>query len=282
MMDMAATARDVRAGDYAAFLAATLPRQTRGVASHRLGEERVWLKKAGPRHSLLRYRLLALLARVFRLDVLTPVPNLGGEAAIATEARRLRALAEAGVRVPRVLAEQADGLLISDLGEGGRGALVFNERLDQAAASGPAALRVAWREGLDAIAAVHAQGCYLSQAFARNLMRCPDEVIGFIDFEDDPGEVLSLAECQARDWLSYLHSTALLIDAAAPQAARADWHAALAPADPEVRHRIAIAAQRMRWLRRLPRGRRWGRDTQRVRAVARLLAQWHLSPASSS
>ncbi|MFT4267750.1 MAG: hypothetical protein QM586_11120, partial [Xenophilus sp.] len=91
---------------HADFLAATLPRQTRGIAAHRLGEERVWLKKAGPRHSPMRYRLLALMARVFRLDVLTPVPNLGGEAAIATEARRLRQLARAGVRVPRVLAEQ--------------------------------------------------------------------------------------------------------------------------------------------------------------------------------
>ncbi|MFT4266999.1 MAG: hypothetical protein QM586_07235, partial [Xenophilus sp.] len=183
--------------------------------------------------------------------------------------------ARAGVRVPRVLAEQPGGLLISDLGEGGRGALVFNERLDQAAASGPAALGSAWREGLDAIAAVHARGCYLSQAFARNLMRCPDAVIGFIDFEDDPGEVLSLAECQARDWLSYLHSTALLVHALAPHAAADHWHAVLAGADAAVRERIVLAARRMRWLRHLPKGRRWGRDTQRVRAVARLLAQWH-------
>jgi hypothetical protein len=28
-------------------------------------------------------------------------------------------------------------------------------------------------------------------------------------------------------------------------------------------------------LRHLPAGRRWGRDTQRVRAVARLLSRWH-------
>jgi hypothetical protein len=264
-------------GDYAAFLRATLPQQTRGVASHRLGGERVWLKRAGPRHSLFRYRLLALLSRAFRLDVLTPVPNLGGEAAIATEAQRLRALAEAGVRVPRVLAQQVDGLLISDMGQGGRAAVVLNERLDHAASSGPAALLAVWREGLDAIAAVHARDAYLSQAFSRNLMHCPDGGIGFIDFEDDPGATLTLAECQTRDWLSYLHSTALLVQASAPRAGAEHWHAVLAGADASVRERIAHAAQRMRWLRHLPRGRRWGRDTQRVRAVARLLAQWHLA-----
>ncbi|MDA7418712.1 hypothetical protein PGB34_20255 [Xenophilus arseniciresistens] len=261
--------------DYVAFVRRMLPQQDQGVASHRIGNERVWLKKAGPRHSRLRYQLLALISRTLRLDMLTPVPNLGGETAIATEARRLRALAESGLRVPRVLAQTADGLLISDLGRDGRPATVFNERLEQAAASGPVALLAAWREGLEAIAAVHARGAYLSQAFARNLMHCPDGVIGFIDFEDDPGEALSIAECQARDWLSYLHSTALPLRASKPEGAGEAWRATLAQADPAVRERIALAARRVRWLRNLPAHRRWGRDTQRVRAVARLLGQWY-------
>ena len=261
--------------DYAAFLRRMLPQQKPGVASHRIGGERVWLKKAGPRHSRFRYRLLALIARTLRLDMLTPVPNLGGEAAIATESRRLRALAESGLRVPRVLAQTPEGLLISDLGQDGRAATVFNERLEQAVACGPVALLAAWHEGLAAIAAVHARGAYLSQAFARNLMHCPDGVIGFIDFEDDPGETLSIPECQARDWLSYLHSTALPLRASKPEGAGEAWRAVLAQADPAVRERIALAARRVRWLRNLPKGRRWGRDTQRVRAVARLLGQWY-------
>jgi hypothetical protein len=100
-------------------------------------------------------------------------------------------------------------------------------------------------------------------------------VIGYIDFEDDPAEVMTLAECQARDWLSYLHSTAMMLEAAAPQAAGQHWHAALATVNEEVRERIAHAARRMKWARKLPASRRWGRDTQRVRAVARLLGRWH-------
>jgi len=216
-------------------------------------------------------------AGLLRLDVLTPVPNPGGEAAIATEARRLRALGAAGLRVPAVLAQQPDGLLISDLGESGRPPIVLQERLDHAAAAGPSALLAVWREGLDAIANVHAHGTYLSQAFDRNLVQCPDGRIGYIDFEDDPGETLPLAECQVRDWLSYLHSTAMLVRAASSQAAGVHWHAALAEADDEVRERLALAARRMRWLRHLPSGRRWGRDTQRSRAVARLLWRWHCS-----
>ncbi len=262
-------------GDYAEFLRSMLPQQLEAVASHRLGSERVWLKKAGPRHGKLRYRLLAVVSGALRLDVLAPVPNPGGEAAITIEARRLRALGAAGLRVPTVLAEQADGLLISDLGESGRPPVVLQERLDQAAAAGPAALLAMWREGLAAIAIVHAQGAYLSQAFDRNLVQCPDGAIGYIDFEDDPGDTLGLAECQARDWLSFLHSTAMLVDAASPHAAGAHWHAVLADASDEVRERLTVAARRMRWLRHLPAARRWGRDTQRVRAVARLLARWY-------
>jgi hypothetical protein len=262
-------------GDYAEFLRTMLPEQAQPVASHRLGNERVWLKKAGPRHGKLRYHLLAAVSGALRLEVLAPVPNPGGEAAIAIEARRLRALGAAGLRVPAVLAQQPDGLLISDLGESGRPPVVLQERLEHAAASGPATLLAVWREGLAAIATVHAHGAYLSQAFDRNLVQCPDGTIGYIDFEDDPGETLALAECQARDWLSYLHSTAMLVDAASPHAAGARWHAVLADASDEVRERLALAARRMRWLRHLPAGRRWGRDTQRVRAVARLLARWY-------
>ena len=267
-------------GDYAEFLRITLPKQQKNVASHRLGSERVWLKKAGPRHGKWGYRVMAAVARMVRLDIIKPVPNPGGEAAIATEARRLKQLAAAGLRVPTVLAQQADGLLISDLGESGRATVVLQERLDQAAAAGPAALLAVWREGLAAIAAVHVRGQHLSQAFDRNLVLCPDGVIGYIDFEDDPGEVMTLAECQARDWLSYLHSTAMMLEAAAPQAAGQHWHAALAGVNEEVRERIANAARRMKWARKLPASRRWGRDTQRVRAVARLLGRWHDSAAA--
>jgi hypothetical protein len=267
-------AAEPQPGDYAEFLRTMLPKQAATVASHRLGSERVWIKKSGVRHAAWRYRLLGLVAKALRLDVLKPVPNPGGEAAIAIEARRLRELGAAGLRVPAVLAQQPEGLLLADLGES-RATVVLQERLDHAAATGPAALLAVWREGLDAIAAVHARHAYLSQAFDRNLVQCPDGVIGYIDFEDDPGATLGLAECQVRDWLSYLHSTAMLVRAASPQAAGAHWHAVQADASDAVRERIAHAARRMRWLRHLPAGRRWGRDTQRVRASARLLGRWY-------
>ncbi len=52
--------------------------------------------------------------------------------------------------------------------------------------AGPEAVLRLWLQGLRAIELVHNQGTCLSQAFARNLVRCPDGVVGYIDFEDDP------------------------------------------------------------------------------------------------
>lgn len=258
--------------DYAAFLRDQYALQTPNVASYRLGSEQVWLKKAGPRHSMARYRVLGLLAWLTRLQVLRPVPNLGGSTAIATEARRLHSLAALGLRVPEVLAQQPEGLLLRHLGRPGEATPSFDGEMQAASAAGPQAVLARWQEGLAALQAVHARGACLSQAFARNLVRCPDGVLGFIDFEDDPLASLPLALCQARDALCYVHSTALYLrEAGALPEARAIWAHWLAEQPAALGALLAATAQRLAWLRHLPQDRRWGRDLQRARAAYDLL-----------
>ena len=258
--------------DYAAFLRDQYALQTPNVASYRLGSEQVWLKKAGPRHSMARYRVLGLLAWLTRLQVLRPVPNLGGSTAIATEARRLHSLAALGLRVPEVLAQQPEGLLLRHLGRPGEATPSFDGEMQAASAAGPQAVLARWQEGLAALQVVHARGACLSQAFARNLVRCPDGVLGFIDFEDDPLASLPLALCQARDALCYVHSTALYLrEAGALPEARAVWAHWLADQPAALSALLATTAQRLAWLRHLPQDRRWGRDLQRARAAYDLL-----------
>ena len=258
--------------DYAAFLRDQYALQTPNVASYRLGSEQVWLKKAGPRHSMARYRVLGLLAWLTRLQVLRPVPNLGGSTAIATEARRLHSLAALGLRVPEVLAQQPEGLLLRHLGRPGEATPSFDGEMQAASAAGPQAVLARWQEGLAALQAVHARGACLSQAFARNLVRCPDGVLGFIDFEDDPLASLPLALCQARDALCYVHSTALYLrEAGALPEARAIWAHWLAEQPAALGALLVTTAQRLAWLRHLPQDRRWGRDLQRARAAYDLL-----------
>ena len=221
---------------------------------------------------MARYRVLGLLAWLTRLQVLRPVPNLGGSTAIATEARRLHSLAALGLRVPEVLAQQPEGLLLRHLGRPGEATPSFDGEMQAASAAGPQAVLARWQEGLAALQAVHARGACLSQAFARNLVRCPDGVLGFIDFEDDPLASLPLALCQARDALCYVHSTALYLrEAGALPEARAIWAHWLAEQPAALGALLATTAQRLAWLRHLPQDRRWGRDLQRARAAYDLL-----------
>jgi|UniRef100_UPI000A441338 hypothetical protein len=102
--------------DYGAFLRHQLATQPHNVMSHVLGNEKIWVKRAGTPHSMGRYRAMGVLAWLLRLPVLRPVPNPGGTVAISTEVRRLHDLAARGIRVPQVLAVQPDGFAMRHLG----------------------------------------------------------------------------------------------------------------------------------------------------------------------
>lgn len=246
-----------------AYLSALAAAQTQTIAGHVLPDgRRVWLRKAGRRNPAWRYVLLGAAVRLLRLAVLTPVPNLGGNAGIATEAARLKQLDAAGLRVPQLLAVQENALLMSDLG----GETLLHQ-IEQEAAQGRLH---AWRQGLSAIEAAHGRGQYLSQAFARNLVVDADGRIGFIDFEDDPGAVLDTAQCQSRDWLCYLHSTAAVLQkhGLLPEAL-ALWRACLARQPAAVRTPLLKSVRPILWMRRLCHP-RWGSDTLRLAALAAL------------
>lgn len=236
--------------------------QKQTIAAHILPDGRkVWLRKAGRRNAAWRYVLLGAAVRCLGLPVLRPVPNLGGTAAIATEAARLREFAAAGVAAPRLLAQRADALLMSDAGGETVSARVAAEaaegRLDT------------WRQGLAAIADVHGRGLALSQAFARNMV-ADGGGIAFIDFEDNPAAVLPFEQCRARDWLCYLHSTAPLLRRCGLSAEAAlVWRHFSAGLPDAVRGHIVRSLRPLLWMRRL-RSRRWGRDTLHLAAVAEL------------
>ena len=259
--------------DYPAFLRAQAATQTRPIATYLPEGEQLWLKKAGARNSMARYRLMGGLARLLRLPVLTPVPNLGGGQAIATEARRLRELAALSIHVPELLAVQPDALLLRHLGVPGMPTPSLANEMRDAVPAGSHAVLALWQQGLAAIGQVHAANGYLSQAFARNMVRCADGAVGFIDFEDDPGEMLSVALCQTRDALCFAHSSALALhEAGAMASARPLWKAWVAQGSPAMQAALAQSTNRLSALRHLPASRRLGRDLQRARAAHDLLA----------
>lgn len=213
-----------------------------------------------------RHQMLNALAALARLPLLRAAPAHGSARAQQIEVARLRQLAAAGVAVPQVLHVEADFFVQSYVGD---------QRLDALLQLPDAALW--WQRGLRALVELHGQGQYLSQAFARNFIARGDGLV-MIDFEDDPLEVLPLPQAQARDWLTYLHSSAraLRLHSAAQQAAAtATLRAELARESAPVRALVADTARRLRWVQRLKAGdgRGWRRHVAILQsAVALMLA----------
>lgn len=256
--------------DHAAFLMQQLPRQRTRLAHYEYGGETVWLKRASPPRSGGRRRLLATVARLAHLPALRPLPRTDGAAAIATEAARLHSFTTHGLRVPQVLAECADGLLMHDLGEPTQPAAPLVNEIEAAIAAGSRPVLALWQQGLALLDAVHAQGLCLSHASAHHMVRCPDGTLACVDLDDDPAAHLPLPTCQVRDALAYLHSTAWLLHAAgARELAREPWNVWLQNPvrSATFRETLATTAAGLTWLRYLPPDDRWGHEAYRLRAM---------------
>lgn len=163
--------------------------------------EAAWLKhydNGGGR----RYRLAALdlLARKLGLGPLRPPPHHAGREARDIEQRRILELQEAGVRVPQILGVGDGALVLSDIGP------TLASRMREAGDE-PARLDALTGEAIAAIGDGHARGAHFGQPWPRNLT-FDERGVGFIDFEEDPLEVMPLDDAQARDWVLFAYGTA--------------------------------------------------------------------------
>lgn len=157
-----------------------------------------WLKSYGGGRRRLRLRALDLAARRLGVPALRPPPHRVGADGRETEQRRLLELAACDVRVPSILGEGDTFLLLSDIGE------TLSARLRRC----PAEEAGRWvGRAARSLAQVHARGGYIGQPLARNLTVDEHGRIGFLDFEEDPGEIMSLQQAQIRDWLIFAAGT---------------------------------------------------------------------------
>ncbi len=247
--------------DYSHHLSTLSAQQNHTIACYALENgETVWLRKTGKHLPQWRYKLLGWIASLLKLGALHPVPNFGGRIALQTEAERLKQLHRQGVCVPPLLAQSDDALLFGHIG---------NHTLLSEIEHGGNPLQ-SWQQGLDAIAEVHAKGAYLSQAFARNIIRTDNGGIGFIDFEDNPADYLDFSLCCSRDWLCYLHSTAIVLNAHGLLEEAAIIWKQLSDTLPEnTAGAIAAAAHKTLWLRHFS-SPKLGRDTLRLACLSKL------------
>lgn len=243
--------------------AATGWRQDR-VQPFDLPEGRVIVKAHRPVRGAWRYRLLSLLAASLKAPYLRAVPMHGGAWSQQIELRRLAALKQAGVPVADVLHVADDYFVMSYLGADCLGTLINMGHPDAYAL---------WHKACLALVATHAAGQYMSQCFGRNVI-VDQDLRGFIDFEDDPLEVLTLRQAQVRDWVIFLHSTLARLQVSCDQIDRAIANV-LATEHPQVIDDLRALAVSIGWLRHLP-SRPWvlKRDIHRVQAASRALHRW--------
>lgn len=161
-----------------------------------MGGRVAWLKRYGRQPRARRAATHVWNLIVVGLDArpLRSPPQHDHERAKQLELQRIRQLRERGVLVPKVLGEGRATLLLSDIGPS------LSNRLKDAAA--PRQVDELVHDAVAAIVSAHRRGAYLGQAFARNIV-VSDGRVGFIDFEEDPLEVMPLRDAQARDWLMF-------------------------------------------------------------------------------
>lgn len=205
----------------------------------------VWLKRYRHRRRRLAHRALDFTVRQLDLEPLRPDRVESAEEAKRIEARRLGELAGRGLRVPSVLADGTDVLLLSDVGASL--SLRLRELADR-----PAAVDRLVAGAVDAIAQAHRRGVYLGQPLPRNLTVDADGY-GFIDFEEDPGRVMSLDSAQARDWLLFASGVARRYEGRGAQALGGLLASGLDGAREPVVGQVAHAARRLHFLERLTR-----------------------------
>lgn len=202
------------------------------------------------------------------LPMLRPTMSVGGAEGLAAEAARLQALHAAGVHVPKVLGLSDTLLVTADAGQEFK---LFVEALptdDE---------KQAWLcKGAEALAALHGAGHAHGRPYVKDFVVAPDgQTIGFLDLEENPVQVMTLEQAQARDIWLYLGSAAQL--ATYDIARTAAIYAAYAAKAPQA-HRSALRSL-LRWLAplyavlKLLRAQGLGKDVRRAMASTAALLQ---------
>jgi hypothetical protein len=224
----------------------------------------VVVKGQRPPRSVMPRRFFNWAMQATGLSTLKVPLRDGGPLAQQVEVQRLSELQAAGVLVPTLL-HVAPDFFVQEYMNGpdlsrelSRGA---GDKLD------------VWQRGVAAVQAVHSRNVCLSQAFARNFIVTP-RGIAAIDHEENPLEVVSLPEAQARDWLFYLHSTLWLMPESR-DAMLAVWRQVVRGENPAMVGFLVKLARRLAPLRHLPSRRKpWGRDIVSAQAAVAFLILW--------
>lgn len=195
--------------DYTNALIGCLKEQTLPLSRHILENgQSVWVRRQNSGNPQIYYHLLNFISkRLLNLPILQAA-YANKKQAIADEVARLISLENSTINAPRLLAYNEYGLMMSDVAQG-KTAPTLSDCLQSIVEKQENPLET-WCNALKSLINLHQKQQYLSQAFVRNILWVDTEWF-FIDFEEDPARLLSIEECQVRDYLLFLHSSAYFL-----------------------------------------------------------------------
>lgn len=154
----------------------------------------VWIKRYGTETPGLWMFLQRMLAKVIPIDFLRPSPVLPAALMVEREARRIEQFSCSGFPTPRVLYRSGNILILTDSGS------TIATHLKALRSNEPEAHDALLIHCAAELGKLHAAGLCHGRPHPRDFTLQGDH-IGYLDFEEEPDAVMSLAAAQARDML---------------------------------------------------------------------------------
>lgn len=157
----------------------------------------IWIKRTVSSKAGIWHKAQKILSFLLPNPILRATVSEDGTTALINEATRLRELKSKGHHVPEVIAVNSDLLVISDLG------VQLKEHLDTI--KDPEMQKTVLRDAVNTLGRLHHNGLAHGRPYLRDMTWDGDR-IGFIDLEENPAQVMSIAAAQARDIWIFLSS----------------------------------------------------------------------------
>lgn len=154
-----------------------------------------WLKRRPFSKKNLWHTLQHIVSKIAQLPLFYPTVSQGGAESLHFEAARLRLFQAQGIAVPAVFAVTDVLLITEDTGQQLHAFLGKPENRDS--------VEKYLKKAADCLIAVHKSGLYHGRPSLKD-MTLKDEILYFIDLEEDCLQQMTLEEAQARDiWLFF-------------------------------------------------------------------------------
>lgn len=159
----------------------------------------IWVKRRPFSKKTGWHTVQRFFSKLTALPTLYPTVTSGGSKSLLQEAARLHVFAEHNISAPHVVVVTEDFLITEDAGD------QMHQYLDNLVDS--VEVNRLLHSAVQAVNQMHQVGLYHARPSLRD-MTLKDGVVSFIDLEENPLEVMSLSQAQARDIWLFLNSAA--------------------------------------------------------------------------